>query len=307
MEEIRTQEVITVAKSHDEDAEVWSCSEEGSSTMSDSSYDESSDESSSSSSLDDVTPGEKSAGLFLSLEMVQLLRTSTSEGNLFNAMLPKATVNKMTPDRRNSGGAPSASRMVFALQTKSTMESHPQHAASDAKIPKPKDTLKNILEEQGLEVKYRKYSDLPDFFVKCCVNSHSYDLMTAVRQNDMSVIRKLYETGHNLQCSNRFQESIVHAVARRGLPDILTYLMQVAGVSVRVCCDGGRNALHDACWTGNPSWECIRMLLQECPDLLFITDKRNFSPLDYIPKDANEDWNAWLNENKDLLIPREIL
>lgn len=270
-----------------------------------SSDDGSDDETDDSSSDVDLTPAQKSNGLYLSLEMVQMLRTSTSEGNLFS-MLPKATISSMTPARRNSGGLPSMSRMVFAMQTKSSMESHPQHAAHEASIPKPKDTLKAILEEQGIAVKYHKYSDLPDFFIKCCVSSHSFELMTAVRQNDIATIKRQYEAGHNLQCANKFQESLVHAVARRGLPEMLTYLTEVAKLSLRVCCDGGRNVLHDACWTGNPEFTSIRIILEDTPDLLFITDKRNFTPLDYIPKEAHESWNIWLQENKHLLTPREL-
>jgi hypothetical protein len=277
-----------------------------------SSYAESDDDESDYSSTtylnEDLTPAQKSDGLYLSLEMVQMLRVSTSEGNVFN-MLPQATVEAMTPPspRRHSGGTPTASGMVYAMQTKSPMESHHHHAASEANIPKPKDTLNDIFVKQGLEVKYRSSSDMPDFFVESCVSSHTFELMTAVRQNDLSVIRKLHESGHNLQCSNKFQESVIHTVARRGLCDILTYLTKVAGCSVRVCCDGGRTALHDACWTGNPSWECLRIVLELCPDLLLVMDKRGLTPLDYIPKDVHEEWNEWLLGNVDLLTPRELI
>lgn len=289
------------------DAESATLSE--SSSREDDSDDESSlGDSSSCSDLDLEKPpthAEKKAGLFLSLEMVQMLRLSTSEGNLFS-QLPAAEIAKMTPARRTSGGAPTMSRMVFALQTKSPMESHPQHAAKEASVIKPKDTLKQILEEQHIAVQYRKYSDVPDYFVTCCVSSHSLELMTAVRRNDLAAIIRQHEAGHNLQCANKFQESLVHAVARRGHPDMLTYLTEVAGVSLRVCCDGGRTALHDACWTGQPDFTTIRILLVDSPDLLFITDKRNFTPLDYIPQEAHESWNAWLRENKQLLRPRVL-
>ena len=197
-------------------------------------------------------------------------------------------------------------RMVFALQTKSPMESHRQHAASEASIPKPKDVLKEILQKKDVDSTYHKYSDLTDLFVKGCVSSYSFELMTAVRQNDISVIRKLHESGHNLQCSNKFQESIVHAAARRGCPDILKYLKEVAGVSLRVCCDGGRTPLHDAAWTANPDFTAIRFLLEDCPDLLLVTDKRGFTPLDFVPKEAHDEWNTFLNNNKELVTPRGL-
>jgi hypothetical protein len=274
----------------------------------DSSDDDASDDDSTDSYLD-VTPAQKSAGLFLTLEMVQLLRKSTSTGNLFAAAVPPSTIARMTPARRTSGEhatAATSSRMVFALQTKSPLESHAQHKSAEANIPKPKDTIVTILKEQGLTVKYHRYSDLSDYFVHCCVSSHSYELMNAVRRNDLATIQREYLAGTNLQCANKFQESLVHAVARRGLPDMLTYLHSVAGVSLRVCCDGGRTVLHDASWTSQPEFSSIRIILQDCPDLLYITDKRGFTPLDYIPKEAHEAWNAWLAENKHLVVPRDL-
>lgn len=272
----------------------------------DSSFDEDEDDCSDNpdTSSSDVSPEQANNGLFLSLEMVQMLRMSTSEGNLFS-MLPQSTITKMTPQRRTSGGEPPApSRMVFALQTKSPMASFPQHASCEAHIPKPKETLASILEAEGVVVTNRSYSELPDFFIKCCVSSHSLELMTAVRQNNLTEIQRQHRAGTNLQCANKFQESLIHAVARRGFPEMLMYLHQVAGVSLRVCCDGGRNILHDACWTGTPEFTLIKIILQDSPDLLYITDKRNLTPFDYIPKEAHESWNTWLHENKQLLRPR---
>jgi hypothetical protein len=289
----------------------------------DSSYDlEGDDDDDDNESYHKVSAADKHAGLFLSLEMVQMLRTSTSEGNLFS-MIPQSTIASMTPksntqqqpQRRTSGGnvgMPQSSRMVFALQTKSPMESSPQHKAAEANIAKPKETLHQILKEQhGIEkVQYYPYNQVPtkaDYFVKCCVSSHSFELMNAVRQNDLAAIQRQHQVyKKNLQCANKFQESLVHAICRRGLPDMLTYLHGVAGVSLRVCCDGGRTALHDACWTGRPDFACINILLNDSPDLLYVLDKRNFTPLDYIPKEAHEAWNTWLTAHAHLVKPRDF-
>jgi hypothetical protein len=75
-------------------------------------------------------------------------------------------------------------------------------------------------------------------------------------------------------------------------------------VSLRVCCDQGRTALHDAAWTGQPNFDAIRILLLDCPDALLLQDNRNFTPLDFVPKDAHEDWNAFLLANRDLVLPK---
>jgi len=263
---------------------------------------------------------ERNAGLFLSMQMVQMLRLSTSEGN----MLPADVLKQMTPSpkqqqqeqqlpRRHSAGAaepaPASTnhqpRMVYAVQTKSALASHGQFAASEADIPKPRDTLEALLKAQGRECQYSKSSDVPHLFTKGCVSSYSLELMNAVRQNDISLIRKLYEDGNNLQSCNRFGESIVHAAARRGNLEVLMVLKELAGVSLHVACQQGRTPLHDACWTGHPDFSVIRYLLEDFPASLYLTDCRGFTPLDFIPKEAHEEWNAFLQENLELVSPRD--
>jgi hypothetical protein len=272
--------------------------------LSDSS-DSSSDPSMSLDSIGNVTtPKEKSNGLFLSLEMVQFLRKSTSEGNVAAAsMIPQELIDQMTPSTYHQQAG-----VITGLPRNSSIKYFQQPVAVREFHGSPKETLEIIMKAQGMPIQYHKCTDVPaNYFVKCSVSSSSFHLMTAVRQNDLATIRYLHEVeGHDLQCSNKFQESLVHTVARRGLPEILSYLRNVAGVSLRVCCDGGRNALHDACWTGSPNFELIDILVHDSPDLLYIMDKRNFTPLDYIPKEAYDVWNEWLNINTHFLLPRVL-
>ena len=268
---------------------------------------------------ENTTEEDRNAGLFLSMEMVQMLRLSTSEGN----MLPADVLKQMTPSpkqqeqqlpRRNSAGAAERApaskpqqRMVYAVQTKSALASHSHFAASEADIPKPRDTLEALLKAEGRECQYSKSSDVPHLFTKGCVSSYSLELMNAVRQNDIALIRKLYEAGNNLQSCNRFGESIVHAAARRGNLEVLMVLKELAGVSLHVACQQGRTPLHDACWTGHPDFSVIRYLMEDFPASLYLTDCRGFTPLDFIPKEAHEEWNVFLKENLELVAPREAL
>jgi len=265
-----------------------------------------------------VTEEDKKSGLFLSLEMVQMLRLSTSEGNL----LPPEIVDKMTPPgandtagdsspkqavaRRHSGGElprSGGNRMVFALQTKSAMESHAHHANAESNIPKPVETLTKLLEARGLTFTTRKSIDNKHLFTEGCVSSHTLELMNAVRHNDMAVIRQLWERGHNFQSSNRFGESVVHSAARRGSLQVLVFFKEMANVSLRCACHQGRTPLHDACWTGQPEFGVIRYLLRDFPESLYLTDTRGFTPLDFIPREAHEEWNEFLEENIDLCLP----
>ena len=266
-----------------------------------------------------VTADEKKCGLFLSLEMVRMLRISTSEGNL-GSMLPAEMVQKMTPpkaegdqrgqalQRRHSGGElPQQNRMVFALQTKSALDSHAQHVTADADIPKPKDTLIALLQARGILYATQKSLDVKHLFTEGCVASHTLELMNAVRSNDMAVIRKLWEEGHKFQSCNRFGESGVHSAARRGNLQVLMFFKEMADVSLRCMCHQGRTPLHDACWTGHPEFGVIRYLLRDFPESLYLTDTRGFTPLDFIPRDVHEEWNEFIEENFEIFLPQAAL
>jgi hypothetical protein len=258
-----------------------------------------------------ATPEEKKNGLVLTLEMVQFLRKSASEGNVAG-MIHRESMHLQPPfacqqkanasiDQFKGKNKPLASKN---MSTTDLFHLHQSSLVEESVVPSPKATLERILKANGRAINCRKYTEVPsDYYVKCEVNPQSLPLLKAVRENDLARIRHMHEVeGLSLQCSNKFQESLVHTVARHGLSEILLYLKQEAGVSMRVCCDGGRNALHDACWTNTPNFDVIRILIEDSPDLLYIRDKRNFTPLDYIPKEAYKVWNEWLQSNKPLLL-----
>jgi hypothetical protein len=263
--------------------------------------------------------------LMMSLEMVKMLRKSTSEGNLhilsprsLGKMATKPVVSqhqlsvpcKVLPARSKCVVAKYSS-IANAIQEKKRMLQAPTNHNALVHYQSPKETIKQILRNQHeLELNHCRYNDivLDNYFVKGVTNCRTADatqlLMRAIRDDDLKTIQELHQVMDcNLQCCNKFQESIVHTVARRGYVDILQYLHNVAGVSLRVCCDMGRNALHDACWTSTPNFHSIQMFVQDSPDLLYIADKRNNTPLDYIPKEAYPAWNKWLQINAHLLKP----
>ena len=267
-------------------------------------------------------------GLFLSLEMVKLLRKSSSEGNNIGSMLPQCLIDSMTPPAvapsttttMLTPSGKSKPRMtskhasiVFAIQDRSPTKnkSNGNNGKKD-EHQSPKETIRQILlKHYNQNLEFQKYDTVPeDYFVRSIVSSSAQtrQLMTAVRDNDLDTIKHLHETAHcPLQCANHFQESIIHTVARRGHTELLQYLTTVAKLSLRVCCDGGRNALHDACWTGRPNFDMIQIFVNDSPDLLYLSDQRNNSPLDYIPKEAYAVWNTWLETNAHLLKPKVLL
>jgi hypothetical protein len=174
----------------------------------------------------------------------------------------------------------------------------------------PLNLLQKIMRDSDISPKFSCALDLEDFFLKMSSkNVQAYDMpkATAIRRCDIAALRAMHLKGEILQCCNRFGESIVHTACRRGSAVCIQFLTQEAGVSLRVRDDYGRTALHDACWTNIPNFELIEMILKSCPDLLFIADKRGVYPLQYIRKDYHEDWCKFLEENKELLSPKELL
>jgi hypothetical protein len=174
----------------------------------------------------------------------------------------------------------------------------------------PQDLLKKILRENDISPKFSLALDLDDFFLKMTSkNVQAYDMpkATAIRQGDIAALRAMHQKGEMLQCCNRFGESIVHTACRRGSAVCIQFLTQEAGVSLRVRDDFGRTALHDSCWTNIPNFELIEIIMKNCPDLLFIADKRGVYPLQYIRKDFHEEWCKFLEENQELLTPKELL
>jgi hypothetical protein len=175
---------------------------------------------------------------------------------------------------------------------------------ADEHTRRPREHAEDILQSQGKKVKVRSYKSLKGFFIDHSpIQIAAYEgVSAAIRQNNLDELRRLHRAGHDLQCCNRFGESVVHTIARRGSPEIMRFLLDDAGCSIRVCCDSGRTAMHDAAWTSAPNFETIRLILERSPELLWIADNRNFTCLDYVPRDCWAQWCNFLDANKDLIL-----
>jgi hypothetical protein len=138
-------------------------------------------------------------------------------------------------------------------------------------------------------------SSSSSFFVRMTqanIDAYTMDKITAVRQDNVVVLSTMHQQqGQILQCCNRYGESIIHAACRRGAIQCLQYLVSAdCGVSLRVMDDYHRNPFHDACWTVEPNFQVVQILLDHCPDLLLLQDKRGCSPLQYVRR---ENWAQW--------------
>jgi hypothetical protein len=134
------------------------------------------------------------------------------------------------------------------------------------------------------------------------VMAHSKEMTDAARSVDMRLFKQFLKEGRNLQACNKFGESLVHIVCRRGSLEGLSFLIEKARVSLMVRDDFGRNPLHDAAWTDKPSFELIKFILTEAPCLLFAKDARGSTPMAYIPRPRWEEWSNFLALNKELIL-----
>jgi len=134
------------------------------------------------------------------------------------------------------------------------------------------------------------------------LNGYSIDVVSAIRDEDISTLQALHSSGRSLSCCNRFGESILHMACRRGFTSIVKFLVEETGVSVRITDDCGRTPLHDALWNRDCKFEIFNILVKIDPALLFVSDKRGHTPFAYARKDKWDNWIRHINSIKGELM-----
>jgi ankyrin repeat protein len=171
----------------------------------------------------------------------------------------------------------------------------------NAKDPRsPVEYLNATFQTLGVKVEPSREKN---YFIKLTpemIEAYDKDVIQAVRERDLDKIKKFHAKGTNLQCCNRFGESLIHMACRNGLTEIVTFLVQDANVSLHVRDDYGRTPLHDACWTVKPNFELMDFLIQQAPELLALSDVRGHIPFAYVRKNHWQEWIDFLSEREDL-------
>jgi hypothetical protein len=176
-------------------------------------------------------------------------------------------------------------------------------------VLKPQVFLKSHLLSLGVEIELRSSRQLVDFFVEpqqSEIDAYGFDLLDAVRSENLEALEKFREEGRPLKSSNQFGESLLHLACRKSFAGVVRFLVRNANVPLNVKDDFGRNPAHDACWTISPNWELMDLIVDECPDLFFIEDIRGHTALDYV---RMEHWPAWINyirKTGDRLTPKRL-
>lgn len=157
----------------------------------------------------------------------------------------------------------------------------------------PQQLLLEIIKSKGFVVDVVPSLEIKGFFsdfTDAEMDAYDQDVLTAIRSRNIDQLRTFHESGRPLKCSNQFGESLLHLACRRGFVDVARFLILEAGVPVQVKDDYGRTPLHDACWTCDPNFELVELILKQSADLLFLCDRRGHCPLSYTRK---EHWRLW--------------
>jgi ankyrin repeat protein len=169
----------------------------------------------------------------------------------------------------------------------------------------PQQVLESIMSKRGMATTLYAY-DQVSFFEALReeeINAYDFDVLKAIRTGDIEELRRFHESGRPLKCSNKFGESLLHLACRRALVPVVDFLLNEAGVTVQVVDDMGRSPLHDAFWTCEPNFELVDLILNQCPDLLFVKDKRGHSPLNYARREHWGKWTEYLQSRSAILEP----
>mmetsp|Transcript_12807 Transcript_12807/g.19396 ORF Transcript_12807/g.19396 Transcript_12807/m.19396 type:complete len:459 (-) Transcript_12807:109-1485(-) len=171
----------------------------------------------------------------------------------------------------------------------------------------PHHMIQYAVRHNGFEPKELPALSLDDFFLEPTdehLEAYDINVLNAVHDKDINALRKMLKDGKTLQCCNRFGESLIHMVCRRGFTEIAEFLIREAGVSVRVRDDCGRTPLHDACWAKTPAYELVELLIAEDPDLLLISDKRGHAPFEYARQEHYPYWRQFIHDRWVMFRPR---
>lgn len=135
--------------------------------------------------------------------------------------------------------------------------------------------------------------------------SYGKKMLSAIRTCNDGLLRKLLACGLSPNSCNKFGESVLHMVCRRKDYKLLRTLVE-NGCYLRICDDFGRTPLHDAFWTVDPCFQCVELILEIDASLLFVTDCRGFTPLQYIRREHWEEWISFFKRNAGKIWPRSL-
>merc|ERR1711865_526107 len=116
--------------------------------------------------------------------------------------------------------------------------------------------------------------------------------------------------GLTVNACNQFGESILHLACRRGLYEMVQFLVEEVGIAVEMGRDDyHRTVLHDVFWSASDfatTANLVKYLLLTCAStaaLLLVEDVRGYTPFDYARAEHRGKWLHFLWEHRTWLWP----
>jgi hypothetical protein len=190
------------------------------------------------------------------------------------------------------------------------LQSMVEQGASKKLSIRPSDYAKSVFKSNGHNVKriqtsYEK-NRLQTPTLKM-VQSYLPRILNIVRCGDLKGLEQAYNDGVTIQCCNRFGESLLHLACRRSHTNIVRFLLEHSQKELpnmlHLRDDYQRTPLHDACWTAEPNFELVDLLLRYAPEQIVMEDVRGNTPFDYVRPADYGMWLKFIWERKSLLQP----
>eukprot|EP00339_Tiarina_fusa_P015511 CAMPEP_0117061500 /NCGR_PEP_ID=MMETSP0472-20121206/42811_1 /TAXON_ID=693140 ORGANISM="Tiarina fusus, Strain LIS" /NCGR_SAMPLE_ID=MMETSP0472 /ASSEMBLY_ACC=CAM_ASM_000603 /LENGTH=207 /DNA_ID=CAMNT_0004780193 /DNA_START=58 /DNA_END=684 /DNA_ORIENTATION=+ len=134
------------------------------------------------------------------------------------------------------------------------------------------------------------------------VEAYTMEASKAARDDDLDTLRMLFEEGARLDCCNKFGDSLLNIACRRGHTRIVKFLVEEVKVCVHRADDLKRTPLHDACWTHEPNFEIVDVLLRAAPMQALCRDNRGAAPFEYARNQHIVQWLEFLSERRSLMV-----
>lgn len=244
------------------------------------------DSMSSDHSDDSSIQSETSSAYVVSDEDQSPLTTAESSSNTVGFIHPKHSID---------------SRQLDELDPRE----HPNRMSPDDFIAKLFEILLGFTPQTRptLDVSPLHYDETSEPFIRPISDenqaNYDTDVVTATREEDLDTLRSLHAGGQSLSCCNRFGESLLHMACRRGFASVFSFLIEEAGVSIRITDDCGRTPLHDALWHRECQYGIVDMLVRSDPSLLFLCDKHGHTPFAYSRREHWEVWKQFLWDRRE--------
>jgi len=228
---------------------------------------------------------------------------SSSESQHMKALKFEKALEKTVNNVTLYGISASQTKLIFGAKN-SSCDKYTKCGAC------PDSIAREALKSLGYVVKVRPALSIHGYFYDHTqedIAAYNCTVIAAVKSNNIDVLRTLHGNGQSMRACNTFGESILHLACRRGFKDIVKFFIKEANVSLKICDDFGRTPLHDACWTTEPSFDLVDLIIEEEPDLVFISDKRGHTPFNYVRRQHWLSWSQFIRDRSKNLskVPSE--